>query len=418
MLAFAFATVHARPPEELTRHEYAQRAHTELTRWIDDGFWHFAGLAVVSPAGRPVVVYRNATGGYLIPGFIAEKTFHIFSGHYSWRLLAFVNELTAAVTAALVALLGFRMATRLALPTVLALLCGAAVEAVYFTFPDNLWLYWSMWAQPMWVLFEVLFFLLEDYSDRHRRTREQTIAQAMCVFAMVYVEFVLGVAFLAAYGLVSLVLRNNAREWRRYGLVVALPGLCALAVFAMQVGIASARFGAPAMSGTPPLSRTGLDGDTRIYTTHLDIAFGRDVARRNFHHTTEQLFIWTWMFLFGTASLLASMLAFARGRAPAFLATTLATLAGTWVIHAAVFSQAVVIHPYLYDVVLATPLMLALFVAVPALIEPLVNRTGVAVLLVVFCAIWYSFYQMRLYALRDPLPVTASPYLGLGQTHL
>jgi hypothetical protein len=408
LLVFAFATVHARPADELTRKSNAQRSHTELTRWIDEGYWHFAGLLVLSPADRPPEVYRSSTGGYLLAGFIVEKTFHAFTGRYSWRLLALLNELTAAVTAALVGLLGFRLGRRLGLPAVLAFLCGAAVQGVHFTFPDNLWLYWEMTAQAMWLLFAVLFFLLEERGDRLGRTRRQTIGQAVCAFAMVYMEFVLGVAFLVAYALVSLVLRNSAREWRRFGVVLALPAVCALLVFKAQLVIAGARFGGQAISGTPALARSGLDGDARYYTTHLDIAFGRDVPRRNFRYNSAQLFIWTWMFFLGSASLLTAMVAFARGRAPSLLAVTLATLAGTWVILAATFSQAVVIHPYLFDIVLATPLMLALFVVLPALIEPLLNRTGIAVLVVVFCAIWYAFYQMRLYALRDPLPLAAA----------
>jgi len=410
LLAFTFATVHSRPADELTRNSNAQRSHTELTRWIDEGYWHFAGLLVLSSRDQPPEVYRSSTGGYLLTGYFVEKLFHAFSGRYSWRLLAIHNEFIAAVTAALLGLLGFRLGRRLGLPVLFAFLCGAALQGVHFTFPDNLSLYWEMTAQAMWLLFAVLFFLLEERGDRRGRTPRQTVAQAACVFAMVYMEFVLGVAFVVSFVLTSLVLRNDGREWRRFALVAALPAICALVIFKGQLATAGARFGEPAISGTPPLARSGLDGDVRYYTTHLDIAFGRDVPRRNFQYNRALLFTWTWLFFLGTASLLAGMVAFARGRAPSLIAVTLVTLAGAWVVLAAVFSQAVVIHPYLYDVVLATPLMLALFVALPALIEPMVNRTGVAVLIVVFCAIWYSFYQMRLYALRDPLPLAAAVY--------
>ena len=73
---------------------------------------------------------------------------------------------------------------------------------------------------------------------------------------------------------------------------------------------------------------------------------------------------------------------------------------------AAMFSQSVVIHPYLYDVLLFAPLALALFAVAPALAESMTRRTGAILLVVVFCAVWYSLFQMRLYALQYPMPGT------------
>src|SRR4051812_30830881 len=75
MLTFAYVTVHGRPTDELLRSSTAQRSHTALTRWIDDGYWHFAGLLVLSPRDRPLEVYRSSTGGYMVSGFVAEKVF-------------------------------------------------------------------------------------------------------------------------------------------------------------------------------------------------------------------------------------------------------------------------------------------------------------------------------------------------------
>ena len=81
-------------------------------------------------------------------------------------------------------------------------------------------------------------------------------------------------------------------------------------------------------------------------------------------------------------------------------------LVGGWIIYAAVFSQAFVIHPYLFDVLLFAPLVVALFAVAPALAESLTRRTGAILLLVVLAAFWYSLFQMRLYALRYPMPGT------------
>jgi hypothetical protein len=98
------------------------------------------------------------------------------------------------------------------------------------------------------------------------------------------------------------------------------------------------------------------------------------------------------------------LIAFLRGRAPRIALEVLAALTGAWLLYAAVFSQAVVIHPYLYDVLLFTPLCIALFALAPSLLESLTKRTGAILLVIIFSAVWYSLFQMRLYSLRWPLP--------------
>jgi hypothetical protein len=86
----------------------------------------------------------------------------------------------------------------------------------------------------------------------------------------------------------------------------------------------------------------------------------------------------------------------------------LVALIGSWLLYAAVFSQAVALHPYLFDVMLATPLILALFAIVPALVESQTNQTGAIVLLVLFAATWLSMFQLRIYALCYPAPQPAA----------
>ena len=84
------------------------------------------------------------------------------------------------------------------------------------------------------------------------------------------------------------------------------------------------------------------------------------------------------------------------------------TLLGTYLLHAAVFSQLVVLHPYLFDVVLMTPMILALFVMLPALVELRTGATGLIILIVLFAAAWTSLFQLRLYALAYPAPQPAA----------
>ena len=78
------------------------------------------------------------------------------------------------------------------------------------------------------------------------------------------------------------------------------------------------------------------------------------------------------------------LIAFIRNRAPRISLEVLTALIGSWLLYAAIFSQAFVIHPYLYDVLLFTPLAIALFALAPALLESLTRRTGAIVLVIFF----------------------------------
>src|SRR3954451_23245939 len=145
-----------------------------------------------------------------------------------------------------------------------------------------------------------------------------------------------------------------------------------------------------------------------FYGDPLDIAFGRDVIRAHRGGNKEFLFRWETLFFAGVAAVLVLLAAYLRGRAPRIAIIILMTLLGTYLLHAAVFSQLVALHPYLFDVVLLTPLVLALFVTLPAIAEVRTGGTGLIVLIVLFAAAWTSLFQLRLYAMGYPAPQPAA----------
>jgi hypothetical protein len=178
----------------------------------------------------------------------------------------------------------------------------------------------------------------------------------------------------------------------------------AIGVYRVQLAVAAARFPEAQTTGSQALFRTGLDGESLYYGDHLDIARRRDVARGNWPANREHLFVWKWVFILGSIATLAILAAYVARRVPRVAVEVLTALAGGWLLYAAVFSQAVAIHPYLYDIFLFAPFVLALFAFAPALLESMTGRTGAIVMVVVFCACWYALFQMRLYALQYPMP--------------
>ena len=405
---YAWMTVHQRNAGTLSGSSLAIHSHTVITRWLDHGYLASHGL--LWPVAGENTIYRSGTGAYMISGFLVEKIWMASTGHYGWRLLALHNELVSLLTSALFALLACRAARRFGVAPLRCCVMGVAAQMVWLTFPDNLAVYWGLSEQAYFLPFAICFLLLEERALDGRRTRLITILQAFSVFAMTYMEYIAGTMFLAAYLATVLLLRGERPPLRRLGAILLLPWVCAFAIYGLQLNGARrerSRTGVT-LSGSSFAYRSGLDGDAMFYGDHLDIAFGRDVVRAGRPDNPQFLFRWPWLFFAGAASVLASLAAYLRQRAPRFVVVALFVLLGSWLLYAAVFSQAVALHPYHFDVMLATPLILALFAIVPASVESRSGSTGMIVLLALFAATWLSLFQLRIYALCYPAPQPAA----------
>lgn len=399
MLAYAWNTVHRRDGSTWSATGGPNQSHDVVLHWLEHGYFSTYGLHVPDPAGN--TVYRWSSGAFMVTGFITQKLAVALTGKPDWRLLALHNQLVALLISALLALLAYRLARRFGMDSLHAIILGISVQAVHFTFPGNLALYWEMTAQTFLLLPALAFFLLEIRALDGRRTRRISQLQALCAFAIVYLEFITGTMFVLAYAVTVRVLAEDRPPLRQLLKMLLLPWIAALALQGAQ--LAGAKLSGHATVGSSFLYRTGLDGDAMFYGNHLDIAFNRDVIRATRPGNRQFLFRWPVLFIAGTAAVLALLIAWLRARAPRLAVTILTTLLGTYILLAAVFSEAVALHPYLNDVLLATPLILALFAMLPALIETHTQHTGAVVLITLFTAVWTSMFQLRLYALACPL---------------
>jgi hypothetical protein len=393
LLAFAYLqkTVYHGAAEKLSADPGAIATRAVITRWMTHGY--FASYGMLAPVPNEKIVYRWSSGVYFLSSFVLQKIWIGITGKYSWRLIAWHNVFVALITSALFAVLAFRVLRRLGAEPLHALALAIGAQMVQFTFPDNLALYWENQSQVWWLMFALCFFLAEE--------AERWVPQAIAVFAMTYIEFIYSTMFLAAYAATVLLVRGERPPLRRLATMLIVPWLVALALYQVQWQGAKREPGVKILA-SGFLYRTGLDGDAELYKTHLDIAFGREIVRHLRPAQHQYLFHWPALFFAGTAAALLALGAYLRDRLPRLAAVLLLTLLGAWIVYAAVFSQAVALHPYLYDVLLATPLIFALFALVPALAEELVQRRGVFVTIACFGATWMSMVQLRLYALCYP----------------
>lgn len=391
LLAYAYAafTVHRRPLSHLQANIGTHRVSLEMRHWLDDGYFASYGLLVPTP--DPHVVYRWSSGVYKVSGFLAEKLWIGITGNYSWPLLAMHNEAIALLISALLGLVAFRFAMRIGVEPLHALALAVGTQMVQFTFPESLSLYWEMISQAFWLLPALAFLLLEETPFRKPRL------QAVMLFAMTYIDFMYTIAFLAAYLATVLLLRAERPPLR----LLFVAWAAAMALYTTQ--LLFARYDPEVkLVGSRFMYRTGLDGDAMFYGTHLDIAFGRNLIRTGRPGHPQYLFHWPTLFFGGAIAALLTLIAYARARAPRVALLSLSTLLGGYALFAAVFSQLVALHPYLFDIVLAPPLILALFAILPALGETYTRNRGVVVLVAFLAAAWLSFFQLRVYALCYP----------------
>jgi hypothetical protein len=406
-LGYSWMTVQHRLVPQLSSAAEPIWSHNVVTHWIDRGYVASHGLLWPTADGK--TLYRNGTGALMLSSFVAEKIWIGVTGRYGWRLKAIHNLLVAVLISALLALLAYRLARRFGAAPLAAFILAVSAQMVWLTFPDNLALFWQLTAQT-WCLAAALFFLLlEEAALDGRRTRRITVPQGLAVFALAYFEFVLAVMFLAAWLATVFLLRGERPTLKRLLVMLLLPFVAAMSIYGLQLlGARSERSKGVTVVGSGFLYRSGLDGDAMFYGDPLDIAFGRDVVRAQRAGNKEFLFRWETLFFAGVAAVLILLAAYLRGRAPRIVIIILMTLLGTYLLHAAVFSQLVALHPYLFDVLLMTPLVLALFVALPALVEVRTGGTGLIILIVLFAAAWTSLFQLRLYALAYPAPQPAA----------
>jgi hypothetical protein len=155
------------------------------------------------------------------------------------------------------------------------------------------------------------------------------------------------------------------------------------------------------------LWRSGLDGSTQYYADHWSLLLRRQLSSSYPGRTPALVLEWKWMFIGGLAALAVISGRFihsaaTEGRARlVFLATALTCYA----LSAFVFSQGVVIHPDVWDVLLAWPLIAAVFCFLPADLEVMTKRTGLAIFVSLFVTACYVMVQLRAYAAAVPVAV-------------
>ncbi|MBI4774585.1 MAG: hypothetical protein HY788_10455 [Deltaproteobacteria bacterium] len=399
LCVFLFNTVHKRDYREYAAAK-DQRNHNLIQRWIDEGYFKQGGMLILpeKDAEGRTVVYSSSFFGFLQAGHLLERLNRWLRGTYSYRLMAWHNQAVVWLTSALLAWLAMRLALRMGVEPFSCLLLGIGCQFVHQTFGPNLWLVWNMTSQAVLVLFVVLFLLFEEAGlDRTDISKYACFGRALAVFGMMYATWMAGLLFLFSYfGTVTLLHPSRLRSQRLFWAVL-VPMCLVFGIHVCQILVVIHNFPDARFVGGTFLYRSGLDGATNHFLSHMDILTNK---RRSLPYLQWKVFLYA-----GTLVLFALIPVFVKLREGRIPVTIILMLTGMYIPWAFVFSQSWSVHPHLYDVMLFPALVLATFSVFPAFLERMGGNQRIIVLVTIGVAFCYSFVQLRDYAASFPLTI-------------
>lgn len=416
VMGFLFATVHRRDLEAAISQQYGSAAgrldrYPDLIRfWIEQGYLEHGGLWFILPGDIGYIdedhprVYRSAPMAYLQVAHLLERVCYAVKGKISYTALMLHNQGIVWLSSTLLGVLAMRLARRMKIDPLHALLLGAASTAVYQTFPINLWYYWEIYATAVAAPFIILFLLIQEITyGREPGSRFLTMLLSLCVFALASTDLLAAWFIFIAYCLAALTMAPESVKKLPVLKTLIVPAILACSLFALQVLWVKLRYPNVEFVGSTFMFRSGLDGSKQVYATHVDL-----VTRPLVFDFLPQMKLLTrpW-FLFGGGGLAVLTVAWLYltrlpQLKPAVFVLTIAV--GVYLPYVFIFSQSAIIHPYMYDVYLAIPLTLALFAVLPAALERLTNNSGLITFAALLIALCYVMVQLRTYAIVFPLP--------------
>ena len=415
VLLFTLVTVNRHGEAYLANANISARTMGWFTAWRTRGFFRYAGLLVYPEEGMKV--YKTHTGMYLWLPYLLHRVVRGLTGGNGFRALAIFFQLLIAFNAAVIGLLGMRIARRIGAGAEHALLLGISAAAVFQTFPINLAGFFALNPGTLVVLFSTPFWILvDDGALASTGTLRQRRMVAACMLLLtVSHSIAMALFFVVSLALAAALLAPNmvrARPFLRY---VAFPLVPAMAFHQLQ--LLWVRLTMPKTEFTGNLNysdflwRSGLDGSTEFYTSPLDVLSRRWMSMGYINpdpvtaRATEPMMTWKWLFIAGSLSVLINGIWLVRSPRSRSAVLFLAGATGCYLLSLFVFSQGVVIHPDCWDVLIAFPLIVSLFALLPAHLAASPRSTGLAVLVTVIAALCYSFVQLRAYAVTFPVPV-------------
>ena len=229
----------------------------------------------------------------------------------------------------------------------------------------------------------LVFWLAQSYQRNESNERWISIATSVSV-AMLALSYSLAltVFFVGGYVMADWMIERSRLSVRRVLLYVVAPVAAVVLFEALE--FAWVRFNVAQVNFSGNLNfadflwRSGLDGSTQYYLDHWSLLFSRKPSNGYPGRNPALVLEWKWLFIGGLAALAVIGARFIRSGATEGRARLvyLATALTCYALSAFIFSQGVSIHPDIWDVLVAGPLIAAVFCFLPADLEVMTKGPG------------------------------------------
>jgi hypothetical protein len=360
------------------------------------GLWIQGGsrkLFQINDDSTPVqILYSHSSTGFLLPIYLVERLVTLARGRPSGVLLQLYSQIVVLLGAIALSFLAIRIARRRQAEPIFAGTVGLAAGLIWQNFFHNLAFASEIYPSTVSSALIIFVLLLRDKLDGAPTTARRRIHGliAVTMFWMALSDMVpagflpLSVGLLSFYGVGPVLTR---RTWL---LVYVFPVVVGFLVLSGQVWLAQ-RYSAIPLMGTPLVTRMGLQG------------LGRWGLGGHWQILSNLRETWRWPGFAALAlvGLIVTLIEY-RDRGSAANALDLSHVASPLLIYifvAAVFSQAVLIHPYIYDLFVIIPSVLLVVVYLPLHARRWYPNTGAIALGTLMFAMVYVWVSLVDYAI-------------------
>jgi hypothetical protein len=389
-----FNTAHNRSDEEWEK-KMIPRFNKTIMVWIDHGYFSHGGLAFEKPVKEDPSqsVWGSNTLNYLQFAHLLQRIHVAVRGEFGYFLMALHNQFFPMLSSILLGILAMRLTLQLKIHSWHALILGLSVLTVFQTFPVNLVVIWENGSQVVWQTFVVLFILREDHMNWKGYAGKNNSIWTFMVFLMFCIEPCTTFFFMFSYFIILLITMPKNVEVYKFINSTLLAMSCALLIILIQFAWVMFNYPKVTFHASSLLHRTGFDGDTQYYSSHLDLlltSFSPWLPR------------WKILLFFGILATMAVICLVQLKRKHLNYQTTLLMGIASFIPMSFFFSQNGALHPQFYEHLLAFPLILALFALLPAWLESLNRNSGTFVLFSGLTAFAFSGLQILAYWLHMP----------------
>jgi hypothetical protein len=376
--------------------------------WINDGFWKYCGF-FYNPADltrtwqTEPYIYGTAPGWFLYFPYIAQHLNYFFTGSIEPKFIAYHGVLSSFVAGITLSYLGYKIVDILVPKYYFIKMVLSIISLMVFvTFPHNLFLIYSPSPQINFITLSSLFFIkFINLFNRDLIINKLDVVHLFLIcLLMNFTEPVASIFFQICLLIVLFFSFKYKKSIAILVIIFIASGLTFLLIKEVQTLIAE--FNNPNIKflSTGTLARSGLDGTSSLYSSHWDLLFNRRLSGMHTTSTLPKWYMdWPVIFIMSIMSLLA--IVYFEVRKLTVISFILFTGYSSYFLYAFIFSNAVIVHADLYDVILFAPVVLTVFSVLPAYIYKFTSSILVLPIWIIG-GICYAFVQLRLYAIAYP----------------